>query len=356
MRAIALALTVAGLAFFCPAIGGAVETLHLKSLTFSPSSIDTVKADAVVTLNFAAADDVSGINSFEATFTDPSGTSCQSATARFQPALSSAHSVRVRFPRFAAPGAWVLSSLFLTDTAGETLILDQDDLRRLGFATNLEVVSVRDTVSPRLSALTYTPKIDTRSASADVQATYSAIDDLSGLAYLEAAFLSPSGNVTRTGTVKAEGGQILPGALTIAFPRLSEPGAWTLHSVFLADAAGNTLVLDEAGLAELGVKTTLEVESAIDTIAPELMTLRFKPDSIDTRERAAAVDVEFTASDDITGVRSFEVTFVNLSGTVMQRAAKILAPASKVTDTVTASARPQTLCASISTTECATRN
>src|SRR5207244_483821 len=97
------------------------------------------------------------------------------------------------------------------------------------------------------------------------------------------------------------------------FPPHSEPGQWTMTTVFLSDAVGNTLVLDGEGLAGLGFRTTLNVTSASDTTAPSLTSLRFTPQAIDTSEGPATVKVDFTAVDDLSGVNYVELSFLSPS-------------------------------------------
>src|SRR6266404_5609100 len=176
---------------------------ELKSLQFTPSSIDTSTSAAEVTISFTVTDDVSGATYFEAAFVDSSGAGRQSASARFAPALSATLSVKIAFPKFSNSGAWTLAHVFLSDSAGNTLVLDTDGLSGRGFPIRLEVRSAQDTVSPRLASLEFTPsEIDTSAGPADVKVSFTATDDLSGVSYLELSFVSPSGAARRGGTAK----------------------------------------------------------------------------------------------------------------------------------------------------------
>jgi len=288
---------------------------ELKSLQFTPASIDTSTGTAEVTLTFSVTDDASGATYFEATFVDASGVARQSASVKFAPAMAATNSIKVAFPRFSNSGAWTLAHVFLSDAAGNSLILDADGLTGRGLPTRLEVKSVRDTVSPKLTALEFSPaQIDTSAGPAGVNVNYTATDDLSGVNYIELSFVSPSGAARQNRSARLEAAQSVSKSLTVTFPRLSEPGQWTLSTVFLSDAAGNTLLLDAGALVRAGLKTNLEVKSTLDTTPPNLTALRFAPEAIDTSLGPAVVKADFTATDDLSGVSYLELSFTSPSG------------------------------------------
>jgi hypothetical protein len=316
--ALLAALTV-GLIFTGSVFGGEDTTPpELKALSLTPASIDTSAGAMEVTLHFTVTDDASGVNYFEASFLDPLGNGRQSASARFTPALSVTHSVKVVFPHSSMAGTWTLSHVFLGDAAGNTLILDPDALSGRGFPTRLEVKSSQDTTSPKLTALEFPDRIDTSAAPAHVKVELAATDDLSGVNHIELSFVSPSGTARHGGAAKFDAAQSVSKSITVTFPRLSEPGQWTLNTVLLSDAARNTLILDAEGLVRAGFRTNLEVKSASDTTPPTLTSLRFAPESINTSEGHAKVSVEFTATDDLSGVTYLELSFLSPSGSARQ--------------------------------------
>jgi hypothetical protein len=337
LRAILLAALAVALISASSASGADdTEAPKLTSLRFTPASIETGKGTAEVTVSFAATDDTSGVAHFEFRFVDPSGAFQQAGSAKFAPTLSATNSVRITFPRLSAPGTWTLSQVYLADAAGNTLILDSDGLRGGGFPTSLQVVSTQDTVSPKLTALDITPgRIDTSVDPADVKVNVTATDDLAGVHYVELSFVSPSGAFRRSGFAKFEPGQSVAKSITVTFPRLSEPGSWTLETLLLADAAGNTLVLDTDGLGGVAARRTLEVKSTSDTVSPSLTALRFTPEAIDTTQGPATVKVEFTATDNLSGVSLFEIAFVGPSGVDKVSGSHKFSPAHEVSDSIT---------------------
>lgn len=332
-----LVVLASGLISIVPAFAGADTTPpELKFLAFAPQAIDTSTSAVEVSLGFTVTDDASGATFIEAAFVDPSGVFRQSVSGKFAPTRSGTYAVRVTFPQFSAPGTWTLSRVFFSDVAGNTLNLDTDGLSRRGFPTRLEVRSVQDTVSPKLTALEFAPlRIDTSLEAADVKVNYQATDDLSGVQYIELNFVSPSGVARRGGSVKFESTRAVSNSMTVSFPRMSEPGQWTLSAVYLADAAGNTQILDTKGLAAMNVPTALEVVSTVDATPPSLTALHFAPDSIDTSQGPATVEVGFAATDDLSGVKSLELVFLSPSGIQKQNGSAQYSPAHGMPNSLT---------------------
>ncbi len=326
-----LAIVLPGLAL------GSEDTTppELKSLGFTPASIDTSSGTAEIILTFSVTDNASGATYFEATFMDALGVARQSASAKFAPTLVATNSIKVTFPQSSNSGMWTLANVLVGDAAGNTLILDADGLSSRGFPTRLEVKSVLDSVSPKLTALEFSPaQIDTSAGPADVQVNYTATDDLSGVNYIELSFVSPSGAARRNGSARFAAAQSVSKSLTVNFPRLSEPGQWTLSAVLLSDAAGNTLMLDAEGVVRAGLRTNLEVKSTSDTTPPNLTALRFAPEAIDTSGGPAMVKVDFTATDDVSGVSYLELVFVSPSGSVKHGGSAKFDPAKSVSNSI----------------------
>lgn len=306
----------------CIAAFGASDTTapKLRSLRFTPEAIETSAGPAEVTISFAATDDYSGLNYFEAVFTDPSGVVRRSASAKFTLNHALEGSVRIAFPRFSNSGEWTLSHVFLSDSTGNTSSLNADALIRAGFPTLLEVRSSNDTKSPQIVALGFTPaEVDTSTGPALVSVNFTATDDLSGVSYIELSFVSPSGTVSHRASAKFEPRQSIATSITVPFPRFSEPGRWLLGTLFLTDAAGNTVLLDAKGIADRGLRTGVDLRSETDIQTPELISLRFTPDVIDTRQGEATVTIGFQAQDDLSGIKSIEAAFVSPSNSLSYR-------------------------------------
>jgi hypothetical protein len=294
--------------------------LVLRSLEFSPDSIETVRGGAEVTLRFSATDDLSGMAYFEAAFSDPSGTIQRSASLRLAPQRSVNGSVRIVFPRLESGGEWTLSHVFLSDAAGNTLPMNTEALIRAGFHTRLKVRSAQDITAPKLTDLKLIPAADASAGAPSVQLQYSATDDFSGVRYVEFTFSSPSGVAQERASAKFEPAESVSGTASVHFPPFGESGRWSLTGVFLSDAAGNTLILDESGIAGLGFQTGVEVKSRTDRNPPKLIAFRFSPTSVDTTQRAASIAIEFELEDDLSGLTFFETVFTNPNSGLSYRA------------------------------------
>src|SRR5207253_2852438 len=150
-------------------------------------------------------------------------------------------------------GTWNVESELVADAAGNTQALSTTGLTQAGFPTTLNVTSTTDTTAPVLTSFGFSPtSINTTSSSANVLVSFAATDDLSGVKSFQVAFLSPSGSATQSATVTLTPSTSVSGSATITFPKLSEAGTWTVSSVFLADDATNTLILDSVGVASKG--------------------------------------------------------------------------------------------------------
>ena len=290
---------------------------QLRRLEFSPSRIDTSDGPVELKVDLEATDDVSGVNYAELVFVSPSGAAKRSATLRFEPDRSVAGSTKVSFPRRCESGPWMLQAVFLSDAAGNTRILNRDDLSAMGTRTELEVASSLDTEPPRLESLSFSPEtIDTSAGAAAVNVTFRATDASSGVKSLEVVFEGPSPGIKQTASAIFPPLNGLSDSVRVVFPHFSEPGEWTLSAAMITDAAGNTVTLDRDALAERGVRTMLIVKSVRDTVAPQLLSIAFSPAGIETTRRAAAVEVDIKAKDNSAGLRSAEVVFVSPSGAV----------------------------------------
>jgi hypothetical protein len=316
-------------------LGRPVFGLELQSLRFTPTSLHVGGTEAAVTIQFTVAGGASEVTYFEASFVDSAGVCRVSGSVKPTPSLTVTDSVRIGWPQFAGPGIWTLSTVFARNAIGETLLLDAAELNRRGFETRLDVESPKDTTSPKLNALEITPvRIDTSDGPTEINVAYTASDDLSGLNAIELGFQSPTRTITLRGSAKLEGSRQASRSIQITVPRLTEPGEWVLAFLLLSDVAGNTLYLDREGMQGFGFRTTFDVTSRADAVSPKLTALSVTPAEIDTSRGPGVVRVEYSATDDLSGVASIETVFVNPSGTAWQRASAVISAATAASGSV----------------------
>jgi hypothetical protein len=294
---------------------------QLDSFSFTPASVDTVSNPAQVTVSFTVTGKRSSVRSLEVTFVDPSGVFLERASANFRPAPSVTGSLIVTLPAFSNAGTWKVGSVFIADASGNTQTIDTDAIAAAGFPTTLQVSSAVDDAPPDLTGLAFArDSVDTTAAPAAVIVNFTATDNLAGVRYVELSLLSPSGSSTQRAKVNLTPAKTIAGSANFTLPRFSEAGTWTVNSAFLADAAGNTLILDTAGLVEKGFPTALSVTSSRDTAAPQLTAFSITPSEVNTGTAASTVLLNFRVTDDLSGVTTFQAAFVSPSGNQMQTA------------------------------------
>lgn len=322
--------------FLAVALYGAdVTPPAVKTIWFTPLSIDTSAAEASILLQAAVTDDLSGVNYFEAVFTSPENEVRRSGNIRIAPAREGMLSVKFTFPRFSIAGTWKLSHVILSDVAGNTAQLGESEFAQLGVETRLAVRSAKDEMPPVLRLFSFAPaRIDTSTRSAAVKAKFAASDDISGVQQIEFVFRGPAGNFQSSGPHRIKSAVSVSGELELAFPRRSTAGQWTLHNVFVADAAGNTLMLETDELLRMGIPTVLEVVSAEDHEPPSLGTLGVSPESVDTTSGPGSVDVSFRAADGTSGVQSITVIFGGPSAGGRLKGSASFPPLNEVTGSV----------------------
>jgi hypothetical protein len=193
-----------------------------------------------------------------------------------------------------------------------------------------------DVTPPDLTALSFAPTtINTSGEAANVTVEFTATDDLSGVSSVCVGLLDPSLQGAREQCASFTPGTSVSGSVTISFPQFSPAGTWTARA-YLSDAVGNySGVLSAADLAARGFPTTLEVVSVSDVTPPDLTALSFTPMSINTSATSADVTVDFTATDDLSGVSSVCVGFLDPSLQGAREQCASLTPGTSVSGSVT---------------------
>ena len=329
LRALGLLCILAVLAFagVCPASAQQDTTPPvLVSLDYTPKQIDTTTGPATVTLTAHFTDDLAGVSYGVAYFISPSTSHAFAITiAANDPYLTGtiwdgSSQTSADMPQFSESGSWTLGTVFLEDKLGNRAYYDTAQLQAMGITTTLEVTSVQDTTPPVLVSLDYSPKqIDTTTGPAAVILTAHFTDDLAGVSYGVAYFISPSTSHAFAITIAANDpyltGTIWDGSSQTSadMPQFSESGSWTLGTVFLEDKLGNRAYYDTAQLQAMGITTTLEVTSVQDTTPPVLVSLDYSPKQIDTTTGPAAVTLTAHFTDDLAGVSYGVAYFISPS-------------------------------------------
>lgn len=303
------------------AIGQVSDTTppHLMAFDFSPKEIDVTAGPQAVTVTVQMSDDLSGVKSPCLNFVSPSGGQSQFAcTSRISgTTLNGTWQGTFTIPQFAESGVWRADQLRLFDNAGNESFVRTALLAALGYPTVLAVASTPDTTPPLLTSLGIAPAlVDTSTSDAVVTVTLGLTDDASGVdfgtacrcSYWTLVMESPSRRQDRLifnfGFTRTAGTD-LNGTWqgTFVMPRSSEPGRWTVRSLWVQDAVRNRNEMWGDQREPLVLEAYVDVESGpADTTPPQLSTLTFAPAFINASAGPQSVTVRVRATDDLSGV------------------------------------------------------
>jgi hypothetical protein len=317
---------------------------RLTGLRMNVPAVDVTSSSQVVTFALAIQDDLSGIDSTSPkgvaiTLSSPSINQVVSGVAAAQSGviLNGVFLVPVTLPRYGEAGNWRITSLRLRDNAGNAVALDNVNLTSAGFTTTVLVSDANpDTAPPQLLGVAFSlASIDVGASSQSMTVTLILSDDLSGVSQGfsgvdDFVMTSPSGKQSQRLSINQF--QLISGTNTLGMYRAtltvaqySEPGVWKVSTVRLHDNAGSQRLYGGAELAPFGSAIQITVSSnPSDTTPPQLTGLAFTPSLINTSSSSQDVQVDFTITDNLSGVSfapdnpfasaTFGATFVSPSG------------------------------------------
>ena len=177
------------------------------------------------------------------------------------------------------------------------------------FLRSIAVAQTSDITPPTLVSLTFNPTVDVTAASQNVPITAHVTDDLSGVNFIQVAFVSPVFGASQTQIQFVDlsppfnSPPFLNGNLqgSLPIPRYSENGTWRITSVFMGDNAGNRKSLSTSDLQAAGIPTTLNVTSIPDTTPPQVTNISLSSSSIDVSSGPQPLTVTLTLTDDVSG-------------------------------------------------------
>ena len=262
---------------------GAADALPptITSLSLSQNTVGTAPnlpadpqhIDVTVTLSDAQAG-VASVGSYFR-FVSPNGQQSaigmlDDSTLQPAPAAPGTYQFSLLIPDYSETGIWSAEA-YLVDSVGNIITVSAADMQTAGLSgyqfTQVDVGG--DNTGPQLSALVIsgTP-VDVAAINGQVTITATITDDIVGLAAdagrSSIAFTSTSGNQTLQADIAAIhriSGTAKNGVyeITLTVPQGAEPGDWTLSSLILRDALGNTNSMTITDATNLGVDTSFRV-------------------------------------------------------------------------------------------------
>lgn len=292
---------------------------QLVGMSFSPSSVDVTSSAQTVTFTVRLTDNLAGLSLGSIGLRSPSGLQNPSGSTGFvSPTgiLDRTFNVPVQIQRYSEPGTWTVSSVFLSDQAGNFVVLNTAALAAAGFPTTFDVTDANpDTVAPGIGSVLMTPNsVNVSSSPATVTVDINFTDSLSGfsvgssVSLLDFVITSASGQQSRYLNIRQW--QMVSGTVNNGFwrasfdiPRYSEAGVWRVTSIRTRDATGNDRLFLAPDLAGFGQSIELLVASnPSDTTPPQLTGLAFTPAFINTSQAPQAVQTDVALMDDLSGV------------------------------------------------------
>ncbi|WP_375491219.1 beta strand repeat-containing protein [uncultured Jatrophihabitans sp.] len=221
------------------------------SFTLTPGTLNT-SAGAVDAAALVHLTDASGVASASVGVTGPRGQ--QALRGALQLIAGTAADgwwqAKLTFPRYLDSGTWS-AALSVADAAGNTATVDA---AHLGAGGTLSITSTADNTPPAVTALSVSPSALTADAADPrVSVSATATDSESGVASVSATFTSPGGRTLTPSLTSKNAGTA--GALTFTgsalLPPGADPGQWTLNSLTVVDAAGNSTTYNATQRAAL---------------------------------------------------------------------------------------------------------
>lgn len=285
-------------------------------------TIDIAAGDNTVTYALSLLDNASGLKRARISLRSPSGT-LVTATQSFDsyPLLTPGKLAVTAFGAFAEDGVWEVSTLTLFDEAGNRLNLVTSDLTGAGYPTMVTVANSNgDSMAPALDDLTVlTPIVYPGTANDQMSVSLSMSDADSGISSARIDFISVSGTVVSASqTLSANFASATIQLDTGTLSQYLESGLWTIYSVLLVDAAGNSVELSDQ-LIGMGFDNTLQVTNPLsDANKPALNAFSVLTTEVYPAAGDARMSFSVIAADDAAGIQRIRVDLQGPSGQVLQ--------------------------------------
>lgn len=251
----------------------------------------------------------SGLERVEIEIEGPDGPWRKLAFGSDNPHISASTSVDV--PPSTPEGKYRISSVSLTDRAGNRATFDMARLHERGFDAEFDVFVGPDTQGPQLISYSMTPEtLDTSAGPGSVRFALEATDDLSGVERAVALIRLPNDEPQwcfpcgRHAPTKLISGTIYDGVWEENFPlpHFAMPGAYEITAVVLYDRARNETIYDRDELEDLGYPIEFIQTGIGDTEPPQILDFWMNPGTLQSSQGNRRIEFFLHVKDDLAGV------------------------------------------------------
>lgn len=292
---------------------------RLLAFDISTPVVDISNGNGFISYNMSLIDNASGVRRVRIDLLSPTGAfATTSTTFDDYPLVSAIKLDSNYFSSFAEEGIWQISGITIYDEAGNKRSINNAELTEGGFPTEVDLRNLNsDNNAPSLVGFSVlTPSVNPLSGNAIVSFQVDSSDDIAGLNSIRVTLTSPAGVVIEAASTFAD---TTPTSLsaqvdTATLSSFAEQGAWSITSVLLTDAAGNSSQF--AGqLAGLGYDTTVSVVSTGgDGTAPSLEGLTVLTPEVFPEGGDATMSFVVSALDDVAGIEKIRVDLQGPNG------------------------------------------
>ncbi|MFC0187309.1 Ig-like domain-containing protein [Fictibacillus aquaticus] len=255
-----------------------------------------------------AADDMSGVENLSVNLRNAKG-NMDVYTSEFSLQEDGRWKAAFEIPTYAASGKWYVSHVNLNDKAGN---FNGESYDLVNYPESFSIFIVEneneDVSAPVIQSAAF--EAGTLAAGDSTVLRVEAEDNQSGVSYVEAVVISPSGTQTiqdMAWNADEDGKWSIP----IYTSPYAEDGEWRIASISVKDNAGNFERYDyEEHYPDSFGTLMIENENA-DTEAPNVTEVAFNPSEVDAGETA---EVIISAEDTVSGVHRAFVEMVSPSG------------------------------------------
>lgn len=294
---------------------------RLLGFNIATPTVDLDGSDTSVSFDLTLLDNASGIRRARVSLLSPSGVLVtKSVSYDPYPLLIGQRITTDPLDDFAEAGNWTVAGLTLFDEAGNRLDLGTTELSDAGFSTEVIVSnSSGDATGPSLdNFVVLTPTVYPGTAVDKMLFELTLSDAGAGVSSARVDMVGPSGVIVSAVSTLAT--PLANATLSMATPVLSdhlEQGVWNVLSVFVVDAAGNSVeYVDD--LVGLGFATSLQsTNPQSDNTVPVMNSFSVLEAEVFPATGDAKMRFSVNVSDDLAGVEEVRVDLRGPSGQIL---------------------------------------